>query len=118
MLPGKHPRYKHALSDLRAARWFLNHQPSDSVVSAINEIKKESIDDGKDLIDYPQVDVQEHGSRLLKSMAILHKAHADVAQEEDTPELRGLRHAVLDHIDRANQAADHAHSRWLKEVRH
>ena len=32
-LPGKHPYYLHALSDLRAARWMLEHRPGDAAVS-------------------------------------------------------------------------------------
>jgi hypothetical protein len=127
MLPGKHPGYLHALSDLRAARWFLYHQPGDSRVSgdedvgiteidaAINEIKRASIDDGKDLNDHPAVDIKEHGSRLLKSIETLRKAHADIQGEEDNPQVHELRHRALEHIDKAIHAADHAHSEWLKE---
>jgi len=58
-MPGKHPAYLHALSDLRTARWMLEHRPGDAAVSAredvavaeidasINEIKHAAIDDGK-----------------------------------------------------------------------
>jgi hypothetical protein len=124
-LPGKHPGYLHSLSDLRAARWFLNHQPGDSNVSAdedvaiteidaaIREIKRASIDDAKDLNDHPSVDVNEHGSRLLKSIETLKKAHADIDKEEDNPDVRELRHRALEHIDRAIHAAESAHDRWL-----
>jgi hypothetical protein len=124
-LPGKHPGYLHSLSDLRAARWFLNHQPGDSNVSAdedvaiteidaaIREIKRASIDDSKDLNDHPAVDVQEHGSRLLKSIETLKKAHADIDKEEDNPDVRELRHRALEHIDRAIHAAEGAHANWL-----
>ena len=127
-LPGKHPGYLHALSDLRAARWFLYHQPGDSVVSgdedvaitqidaSIGELKKASIDDGKDLNDHPHVDVKEHGSRLLKSIETLKKAHADIDGEEDNQEARGLRHRALEHIDRAIHAAEHAHEQWLASM--
>jgi hypothetical protein len=127
-LPGKHPGYLHALSDLRAARWFLYHQPGDSAVAgeedvgiteidaAIGEIKRASIDDGKDLKDHPAVDVKEHGSRLLKSIETLRKAHADIDHEEDNPEVRELRHRALEHIDRAIQAADKAHAKWLQQM--
>src|SRR5580704_9289969 len=64
-LPGKHPAYLHALSDLRAARWMLEHRPGDAAVSehedmaimeidkAIGEIKHAAIDDGKDIHDHP-----------------------------------------------------------------
>jgi hypothetical protein len=128
-LPGKHPAYLHALSDLRAARWFLFHQQGDSKVSAsedvaiseveaaIGEIKRASIDDGKDLNDHPQVDIKEHGSRLLKSIETLKKAKADISSEEDNPETHELRHKAHEHIDRAINAAEKAHAEWLKEAK-
>jgi hypothetical protein len=127
VLPGKHPGYLHSLTDLRTARWFLYHQPGDTKVyegedeaireidAAIGEIKKASIDDGKDLNDHPNVDVHEHGSRLLKSIETLKKAHADIDGEEDNPQVRELRHHALEHIDRAIHAAERAHGAWLKE---
>ena len=128
-IPGKHPGYLHSLSDLRAARWFLYHPPGDSKVSgeedvaiteidaAIGAIQHASINDGKDLNDHPHVDVQEHGSRLLTSIQTLKKARADISGEEDTPEVRELRHHALAHIDSAIHAADKAHSAWLKDAR-
>jgi hypothetical protein len=129
VLPGKHPGYLHSLSDLRTARWFLNHRPGDARVAgdedvaigeidrAIGEIKKASIDDGKDLNDHPAVDVGEHGSRLLKSVETLRKAHEDIDHEEDNPDVRELRHRALEHIDAAIRAAEHAHNAWLREVK-
>ena len=126
VLPGKHPGYLHALSDLRAARWFLYHQPGDAKVSAhedvsiaeidaaIAEIKRAAIDDKKNISDHPTVDVPEHGSRLLKSIETLKKAHEDVAHEEDNPEARELRKQALLHIDRALHEAEVAHADWLK----
>ena len=126
-LPGAHPGYLHALTDLRTARWFLYHQPGDAKVygdedvgitevdAAIGEIKKASIDDGKDVNDHPKVDVHEHGSRLLKAIETLKKAHADIDGEEDNPEARGLRHRALEHIDKALHAAERAHAAWLKD---
>jgi hypothetical protein len=128
MMPGKHPGYLHALSDLRAARWFLYHQPGDSAVAgdedigiteidaAIREIKKASIDDGKDLNDHPAVDVKEHGSRLLKSIETLKRAHGDIDHEEDNPEVRELKHRALEHIDGAIHAAEAAHQKWLQQM--
>jgi len=127
VLPGKHPAYLHALSDLRAARWFLYHQPGDAKVyqgedigiqeidKAIAEIKRAGIDDGKDINDHPNVDVKEHGSRLLKATETLKKAKADIDQEEDNPEVRESRHRANDHIERAIKAAESAHSEWLKD---
>jgi len=128
VLPGRHPGYLHALSDLRAARWLLYHQPGDprvyadedvaiqEIEAAISEIKRASIDDGKNLDDHPPLDVRDHGSRLLRSIEFLKKAHGDIDQEEDNPEVRELRHRASDHIERATKAAEHAHDEWLRDV--
>lgn len=128
VLPGKHPGYLHALTDLRTARWFLYHQPGDQKVysdedvaiqeidKAIGEIKRASIDDGKDINDHPNVDVKEHGSRLLKAIETLKKAHADIDHEEDNPEARELRHRASEHIEAATKAAERAHAQWLKDM--
>jgi hypothetical protein len=122
VLPGKDPGYLHALTTLRTARWFLNHQARDRKVyagedvaileidAAINEIKRASIDDGKDIYDHPIIDVNQRGSRLLRSIETLNMAHADIDQEEDNPEVRDLRHRALEHINRATRAADRAHT--------
>lgn len=129
-LPGPHPYYLHALTDLRTARWFLYHQQGDvrvyagedegirQIDAAINEIKQASIDDGKNLEDHPNVDVHEHGSRLLKAIETLKKARQDVDQPESDPVARGLKHRVQDHIDHAIAAADMAHQAWLQDVHH
>jgi hypothetical protein len=128
-LPGAHPHYVHALSDLRAARWFLYRQPGDARVfadedfsireidAAIGELKRAAIDDGKNLEVHPKADVHEHGSRLLKAVETLRKAHADVDQEEDNPQLQGLKHRILEHIDRAIGGAERAHAEWLRDVK-
>jgi hypothetical protein len=128
-LPGAHPYYLHALSDLRAARWFLYHQPGDAKVyagedvgireidAAIGEMKRAAIDDGKNINDHPNVDVKEHGSRLLKAVETLKKTHADVDREEDNPQVQGLKHRILGHIEKATNAAEEAHSQWLKEAK-
>ena len=120
-LPGKHPAYLHALSDLRAARWMLEHRAGDAAVSsqedvaireidaAINEIKKASIDDGKDIHDHPGVsDVAGRPGRLHKALDLLHKTHDDVAREEDDPMAKGLRNRAVGHIDAAIEATRHA----------
>jgi len=111
-MPGKHPYYLHALSDLRAARWLLNHRPGDAAVSAhedvalteiqrsIEEIKHAAIDDGKNLEDHPQVQGQfDHRGRLHKALDILRRTRADLAHEEDDPMTRGLRDRAWQHID-------------------
>jgi hypothetical protein len=120
-LPGKHPYYLHALSDLRAARWMLEHRPGDAAVSGdedvavtridetINEIKKAAIDDGKDLHDHPAVDEKlDHRGRLHRADELLHKVHSDIAREEDDPMTRGLRDRAVHHLDEAIHATGKA----------
>ncbi|CAM3966757.1 hypothetical protein [Roseateles saccharophilus] len=106
----------------------MYHQPGDAKVDAdedvgireidatINEIKRATIDDGKDVNDHPNVDVKEHGGRLLKAIETLQKARADIAREEDNPEVHQLRHRALQHLDRAIRAAKAAHAEWLKDM--
>ena len=125
-LPGKHPYYLHALSDLRAARWMLEHRPGDAAVSgkedvaiteidaAIGEIKRAAIDDGKDLHDHPAIDApNDRPGRLHKALELLRKVHSDVAREEDDPMVKGLRNRAVGHIDGAIPATEGA----VKDVR-
>lgn len=120
-LPGKHPYYLHALSDLRTARWMLEHRPGDAAVSAqedvaiaeidktIGEIRKAAIDDGKDIHDHPQVDAPaDHPGRLHKSLELLRKVHSDIDREEDDPVTRGLKDRAVHHLDEAIHANEHA----------
>jgi hypothetical protein len=125
-LPGKHPAYLHALSDLRTARWMLEHRPGDAAVSAnedvavveidkaIGEIKRAAIDDGKNVNDHPNVDVPgDRPGHLHKALELLRKVHSDVAREEDDPATRGLRDRAVGHID----AAIHATERAIRDVK-
>jgi hypothetical protein len=122
-VPGKHPYYLHALSDLRSARWLIEHRPGDAKVSAdedvaiahidatINEIKQAAIDDGKNIQDHPPVDANlDQKGRLHRADELLHKVHSDIAREEDDPLTRGLRNRAVHHLDgaiRATNAAIH-----------
>ena len=120
-VPGPHPAYLHALSDLRAARHYLHDdwtygavQHDDNAAiheidAAINEIKKASIDDGKG--DGDPFPIDRHLSphdRFRKANELLASAHHDLDRAEDVPSSRGLRDRALGHIDRAHQIVDHA----------
>src|ERR1700678_1361129 len=109
-----HPYYLHALSNLRAARWMIEHRPGDwkrtddeveavkRIDAAIGEIKKASIDDGKDLNDHPKAEeLPEHMGRLHKAVDYLKKAHEDVNKEEDNDFAHKLKARALKHIDEA-----------------
>jgi hypothetical protein len=117
---GKHPAYLHALSDLRAARAHLDvhdggelrHEEKDAIHEideAIAEIKKASIDDGKDLNDHPPVDAGlDHSGRLHRAKQLLEKAHQDIAHEEDNGFAQGLQQHSFGHIDKAVHHVDEA----------
>jgi hypothetical protein len=117
----QHPYYLHALSDLRAARWMIEHRPGNWVQTqdeieavrridaAINEIKKASIEDGKNLEDHPPVDeLAEHNGRLHKALEFLRKARQDISHDEDNVFAQGLQARAYGHIDGAIGAVKRA----------
>jgi hypothetical protein len=116
--PAHHSAYLHALSDLRAARWLIEHRPSDwaqtsdevqavhEVDAAINEIKRAAIDDGKNLADHPPLDERpDHRGRIREALDFLRRGRADVEREEDNAYANGLRDRAIGHIDAAIRAA-------------
>ncbi len=114
-LAGEHPAYLRALSDLRAARWFIEHHPANnwkqsedeagaikSIDAAINEIKRAAIDDGKNINEHvPVQEINERVGRLRKALEMLRKTRADVNKEEDNNFAKGLKMRALRHIDEA-----------------
>jgi hypothetical protein len=117
---GKHPHYLRALSDLRTARALLQrpnggalHAEEKAAIhkidDAIGEIKKASIDDGKNIEDHEPVDAHlPWRGRLHKSRDLLDKAYGDCSKEEDDPYTRGLQARVLVHIKEAHHHVDEA----------
>jgi hypothetical protein len=117
----QHPAYLHALTDLREARWNLEHRPGDAAVSAqedvaiveteraIDEAKAAATEDGKNIHQHPPEDARiDRRGRLHHADELLRKARNDVAQAEDNPATRDLRNRVLAHVDAAIQATDRA----------
>ena len=77
--------------------------------AAINEIKKASIDDGKDLQYHPAVDEHpDHGGRLHDAIDFLKKARQDISHDEDNQFAQGLQMRAYDHIDHALNAVHRA----------
>jgi hypothetical protein len=118
--PGKHPYYLHALDDLRDARAHLDRlgpddridneqqRAIDEIDAAIGEIKRASIDDGKDLRDHPPIDAHlKRTDRYHRALELLDKAHKDVKHEEDDPYAQGLQDRALRHIDEAHHTVEH-----------
>jgi hypothetical protein len=120
-VPGPHPAYLHALSDLRLARAYLNELGSNArtdiheqtaiteIDDAIAQIKHASIDDGKDLNDHPPVDAHiDRPGRFHAAEKLLHHVHDDLSHAEDVPQSRDLRNHALLHVDKAWKAVQEA----------
>ena len=118
---GDHPYYLHALSDLRAARWMIEHRPGNwaqtvdeveavrRIDAAIGEIKKAAIEDGKNLEDHPPVDERnDHDGRLHVALDLLRKARQDISHDEDNRFAEGLQGRAYGHIDGAINAVKKA----------
>jgi hypothetical protein len=120
-VPGPHPAYLHALSDLRAARHYLNdgwafepvrrddNAAVGEIDAAIGEIKRAAIDDGKGVDDHFPMDrhLSPH-DRFRKANELLAAAHHDLDHAEDVPASRGLRDRAIGHIDEAHRIVDAA----------
>jgi hypothetical protein len=109
-MPGRHPFYIHALTDLRTARYLLVQvQGSGDVDAAIRQIedaiadiKRAAIEDGKNLDDHPPVDVPpDRIGRLHRSLELLAGVRRDVTQPEDDPAALDLQGRSLHHVDEA-----------------
>ncbi len=119
--PSRHPAYLHALSDLRSARWMLEHRPGDAAVGrheseaiseidyAVAELKRAAIDDGRNIHDHPNADVpNDYRGRLHRAADLLRKVHTDTYREEDNPNAVGLRDRAIGHVDAALHATEQA----------
>jgi hypothetical protein len=117
----KHPAYLHAISDLRTARWMLEHRPGDAAVSvhegeaigeidrAIRELNSAAIQDGRNVNNHPPADAPaDYRGRLHKAADLLRTARSDTYREEDNPSARGLRDRALAHVDAALHATERA----------
>ena len=119
---GRHPHYIHALSDLRAAQWQIDHRrpedgevredeqvSSDEVAIAIRSVTDAAARDGKDLGFQPPPDAPlTYGGRLHAAIDLLRAAHNDLAMPEDDPAARAQQHAALLRVDASLHAAQRA----------
>ncbi|HEY1766222.1 MAG TPA: hypothetical protein VGG26_01130 [Terracidiphilus sp.] len=120
-VPGPHPAYLHALSDLRMARAYLSEgwgwdavrgedeRAIQEIDAAIREIKHAAINDGKDVRDHEPIEAHlGWHDRFGRANDLLARAHHDLDHAEDVPESRGLRDRALMHIDEAHHTVDRA----------
>ena len=117
-VPGRHPAYLHALTDLRDARWYLTHAPDGYLEErerhavaeldrAIDDVQRAAYYDGKDVYQHPREDVYPDArSRLRRVSELLRQARNDVAQPEDNYQVRELQEHAVHHIDDAIRNAE------------
>jgi hypothetical protein len=119
--PGKHASYLHALTDLRSARWLIEHRPGDARVNAeekaaiahiddaIGEIQRAATAEGEDTNKQPPVDTGlDNRGRLHRAEGLLNKAREDLRREEDDARMRGLRDRAVHRVDDAIAATHRA----------
>lgn len=117
-VPGRHPAYLHALTDLHDARWYLTHTPDGYLEErerhavaeldrAIEDVQRAAYYDGKDVYQHPRSDAYADArSRLRRVSELLRKAREDVAQPEDNLQVRELQERAVHHIDDAIRTAE------------
>jgi len=127
---GDHPRYLHAITDLKTARHLLEKPEEgnvkadeDSAISeidrALDEIRKAAADDWKEEFVLPHIDAGwHHHERLKEADRLLHKAINDISQEEDDGTARGLRNRARRHLEHAAASVDHAMADKSFDVHH
>lgn len=118
-----HPRYLHAMSDLREAYWLIQHHDTGDryanvdesraareIREAYQEIKHAAASVGEDVDEQPPPDMDwgNHGFRLHRVADLLRHAQDDVSREEDDWRTRGLQHRAEEHIDNALSATEAA----------
>ena len=111
-LPGSHPHYLHARSDLRKAYVLLRgddtlrrYHANNEIAAAIREVDRASILDRKDVDDHPPVDVSlAHADRTREVLRLLHEAHHDLDYyQEDNRSALGWRARATTHVDQATR---------------
>jgi hypothetical protein len=114
-VPAAHPRYLHAISDLRYARALLfrsdwrdvmrNQRAAiDEIDRAITAAKAAAIDDGRNPNDAPPVDARmPWEGRFRKAMELLESAERDLSFAEDNRAAAGWRAAALANVANAKQ---------------
>lgn len=117
-IPGRHPAYLRARSDLRRAQLLMRVREEPNVTrrlveadreteAAIGEIDRAAVLDRKDMEDHPRVDAfPDRRARFGRIVELLRSARRDLASEEDNGRARGWRDAAYRHID---EALEHMH---------
>ena len=117
-IPGRHPAYLRARSDLRRAQFLMRVREEPNVTrrlveanreteAAIGEIDRAAVLDRKDIEDHPPVDAfPDRRARFGRIVELLRSARRDLASEEDNGRALRWRDEAFRHID---EAIEHMH---------
>ena len=113
-----HPNYMHALSNLRTARWMLDHRPGNwkqsrdeeaaerEINDAIREIHEATIDDHRGMDEHEKwAEHNDRGGRLRDAKEFLNRARQNMERAED---FKGLKGRILRHISESQRFVDMA----------
>ena len=124
----QHPKYLHAMANLRKAYWLIAHHDANDpvmrpeenhalkeIARAYQDLKNASIVDEKDINDQPPADMNfwDHRGRLHHAIDLLREARADISGEEDDPAARGFRYGAMKDIDKAIRTTNDAIQAWM-----
>ncbi len=119
-MAGRHPRYLHARTDMRAAERLLEIREEQGFVRFLNDARREveaaifeidraSVLDRKDFEDHPPIDTSlDRAGRFGRILALLRSARKDISEEEDNPSAWGWRNEAFRHIDAAIASVEEA----------
>ena len=114
-IPGAHPYYLHARSDLRKAESILqlpderNVKQEEAIAArevyaAIREIDRASVLDRKDVDDHPAIDISlAHQGKFQELERLLQSAKRDISREEDNRSAIAWRQRSITHINEAER---------------
>lgn len=112
-IPGRHPPYLRALTDLHDARYYLSHRagppltpPERRAIAEIDRtmrlVQRAAYGDGKNLAVHPAEDLPPpRVPRLARVSQLLRKARADLGAPEDNSNVWRFRYNAAMHLDRA-----------------
>jgi hypothetical protein len=123
-----HPKYLHAMANLRKAYWLIEHRDANDpllrpeenyalkeIARAYQDLKVASIVDEKDIGDQPPANMNfwDHRGRLHHALDLLVEAKTDIGGEEDDPAARGFRNGAMRDVNSAIRATNVAIQAWM-----
>ena len=120
-MPGTHPSYLHAVTELQTAQWLIVHRRGSAIVEgfetaalqniakAISDTRNAAMIDGKNLGSSPPSNTMSHESRRMwLARDNLVQARYDLTRLEENPSAFGARDMVVQDVDQALSAVQQA----------